>query len=104
MSERLSGWRLSAGDEHTIMDGRSARLASIPCGGMSGRTFSEAAEIAAFIANAPARITQLEADKALMARALRIVRDDLGDSGPPMTLGDLYHTIDEALTRIGGGA
>lgn len=46
-------WRLNAGDEHTVMDERNQRLVSVPCGGMTGRTLAEAAEIARLIAAAP---------------------------------------------------
>ena len=49
MTDHLTGWRLSAGDEHTIFDGRNYKLAVIPCGGMAGRTFKEATECAARI-------------------------------------------------------
>ena len=49
MTDHLTGWRLSAGDEHTIFDGRNYKLAVIPCGGMAGRTFKEATECAAHI-------------------------------------------------------
>ena len=49
MTDHLTGWRLSAGDEHTIFDGRNYKLAVIPCGGMAGRTFKESTECAAHI-------------------------------------------------------
>ena len=52
-AQHLTGWRLSAGDEHTVFDGRSERLVSVPCGGMSGRTFAEAADCTRLIAAAP---------------------------------------------------
>lgn len=55
MSTDLIGkrWRLNAGDEHTVMDERDQRLVSVPSGGMSGRTFSEASKIAGLIVAAP---------------------------------------------------
>lgn len=51
--EHLIGWRLSAGDEHVVLDGSNRRLVSVPCGGMSGRTFAEAADCARLIARGP---------------------------------------------------
>lgn len=54
MSAHLKGWRLSACDEHTVMDGvNNQRLVSVPYGGVTGRTFTEAAEAARLIATAP---------------------------------------------------
>ena len=53
MSGHLTGWRLSAGDEHTVFDGQQRKIATIACGGMSGRTFAESAEVARLIASAP---------------------------------------------------
>jgi len=53
MSAHLQGWRLSAGDEHTVFDGSQRKIASVACGGMSGRTFAEAADVARLIAAAP---------------------------------------------------
>lgn len=53
MGEHLKGWRLSAGDEHTVFDGQQRKIATIACGGMSGRTFAESADVARMIAVAP---------------------------------------------------
>lgn len=53
MSAHLTGWRLSAGDEHTVFDGSQRKIATIACGGMSGRTFTESADVARLIAAAP---------------------------------------------------
>lgn len=53
MGAHLTGWRLSAGDEHTVFDGQQSKIATIACGGMSGRTFAESAEVARLIAAAP---------------------------------------------------
>lgn len=49
----LIGWRLSAGDEHRVFDATGNRIADVPCGGLSGRTFDEAADAARLIAAAP---------------------------------------------------
>ena len=53
-------WRLNAGDECTVMDELNQRLVSIPCGGLTGRTRSEAESIARLIASAPKLLAQLE--------------------------------------------
>ena len=56
----LTDWRLSAGDEHTVFDGRQNRLAQVPCGGMSGRTFDEGVAAARLIAAAPELLEVLQ--------------------------------------------
>ncbi|WP_230280229.1 hypothetical protein [Croceicoccus sp. Ery15] len=61
MSGHLTGWRVSAGDEHSVFDGRGAKLASVPCGGLSGRTFDQGADAARLIAAAPCLLEALEA-------------------------------------------
>ena len=60
MSEHLKGWRLSAGDEHTVFDGQQRKIAMIACGGMSGRTFAEAADTARLISAAPDMLEVLQ--------------------------------------------
>jgi hypothetical protein len=60
MNGHLTGWRLSAGDEHLVFDGNNNRLAGINCGGMSGRTFREGADCARLIAAAPDLLAALE--------------------------------------------
>lgn len=60
MSGYLEGWRLSAGDEQTVFDGDARRVAQIACGGMSGRTFAESADVARLIAAAPELLATLE--------------------------------------------
>lgn len=57
---KFKPWRLNAGDEHTVMDERGQKLVSVPCGGMSGRTVKEGAEVAALIAMAPELRAHLE--------------------------------------------
>ena len=57
----LTGWRLSAGDEHLVFDGRSRRLACVPVGGVTGRTFKEGADCARLIAAAPELVEALRA-------------------------------------------
>lgn len=46
-------WRLSAGDETRVMDGKSNPICDVKCGGMSGRTVVEGERIARMIAAAP---------------------------------------------------
>lgn len=60
MSAHLEGWRVSAGDDHLVFDANQRKLASIPVGGMAGRTFREGAEQARLIAAAPDLLAALE--------------------------------------------
>lgn len=54
-------WRLNAGDETRVMDGRNNPVCDVKCGGMSGRTVAEGEKIARLIAAAPALLEALEA-------------------------------------------
>lgn len=58
-TEQAHTWRLNVGDEHTVMDHQQRRLVSVACGGMTGRTFAEAADCARLIAAAPALLAAL---------------------------------------------
>lgn len=58
--EHLKGWRLSSGDPHMIMDGRSERIATVQCGGITGRSFDQATDIAALMAAAPELLEVLQ--------------------------------------------
>lgn len=53
MSAALTGWRVSAGDEHTVFDGNNCKIFSVQCGGTTGRSWDEATEIARLIEAAP---------------------------------------------------
>lgn len=51
--DHLTGWRLSAGDGHVVYDARNVVIANVQCGGMTGRTFDEASDVARLIEAAP---------------------------------------------------
>lgn len=57
----LTGWRVSAGNEQLVFDATGNRVAEVPCGGMSGRTFKQAADCARLIAAAPELLEALKA-------------------------------------------
>ena len=69
MGAHLTGWRLSAGDEHTVFDGQQSKIATIACGGMSGRTFAESAEVARLIAASPELLEALQGVMDILGRA-----------------------------------
>ncbi len=56
----LTGWRVSAGNEQRVFDATGNRIVDVPCGGMSGRTSDEAADVARLIAAAPDMLATLE--------------------------------------------
>lgn len=58
--QHLTGWRLSAGNEHRVYDANGNRICDVPCGGMTGRTFDEAADVARLIASAPDMLKALD--------------------------------------------
>ena len=60
MKPHLTGWHLSAGDEHEVRDHRRQRIVNVQCGGMTGRRFDEATDIARLIVAAPELVAQLE--------------------------------------------
>ncbi len=49
----LTGWSLSAGDEHCVYDANHSVIVNVQCGGMTGRRYDEATDIARLIVNAP---------------------------------------------------
>ena len=87
----LTGWRLSAGDEHLVFDGRSRRLVSVPVGGMTGRTFKEGADCARLIAAAPE-----------LVEALREIADCMEEDG--WTWAPQYAAARALLAKIEGDA
>lgn len=60
MALHLTGWRVSAGDELTVFDGNSCKIVAVSAGGMAGRTFKEAEEVARLIAAAPELLEALD--------------------------------------------
>lgn len=60
MSGHLKGWRVSAGDEHTVFDANGLTIARSSCGGLTQRTYDEATEVARLIAAAPELLEALE--------------------------------------------
>jgi hypothetical protein len=59
LQAHLTGWYLSAGDEHRVFDANHSRIVDVPCGGMTGRTFAEATDVARLIVNSPKLMTAL---------------------------------------------
>lgn len=68
MSAHLTGWRLSAGDEHHVFDGNNETLVRVACAGLTRRKFDQAADCARLIAAAP---DLLAAGEALLEAAER---------------------------------
>lgn len=60
MSDYLTNWSLSAGNEHEVRDGRNVKIVNVDCGGMTGRKYDEATKIAALVRAAPALLEALE--------------------------------------------
>jgi hypothetical protein len=56
----LTGWSLSAGDEHCVYDANHSVIVNVQCGGMTGRRYDEATDIARLIVSAPKLLSQLE--------------------------------------------
>ena len=81
MSAHLTGSRLSAGDEHTVFDGQQRKIATIACGGMSGRTFAESAEVARLIASAPELLSIVQRFVALPGGAWHPERHAADEAG-----------------------
>ena len=93
-AQHLTGWRLSAGDEHTVFDGRSERLVSVPCGGMSGRTFAEAADCTRLIAAAPELLAALEA----------LARHDFDDRHDMVIYNEVCRRARAAIAKVRGAS
>ena len=112
-AQHLTGWRLSAGDEHTVFDGRSERLVSVPCGGMSGRTFAEAADCTRLIAAAPELLAALEDARATIVIMRGNVLTEIGKcadpsesrwAGVPDELEKRIKKIDAAIAKVRGAS
>lgn len=91
MSDAVTGWRVSAGDDLTVFDGRNCKIVSVESGGLSGRRYNEAAQVAALIAAAPKLLAALE--------DLAQVADDQLDGEFPELMGDVYRAI--AAAKVG---
>lgn len=62
----LTGWFLSAGDEHVVFDAKHCQIVNVQCGGMTGRKYDEATDIARLIAESPNLLAQLKFAVALL--------------------------------------
>ena len=62
----LTGWRLSANDEHVVFDERRGLIANVQFGGGTGRNYNQATDIARLIAAAPELLAHLEFAVALL--------------------------------------
>ena len=60
MSDYLTNWSLSAGNEREVRDGRNVKIVNVDCGGMTGRKYDEATKIASLVRAAPALLEALE--------------------------------------------
>ena len=62
----LTGWRLSANDEHVVFDARHCQIVNVQCGGMTGRNYEQATDIARLILEAPNLLAHLKFAVALL--------------------------------------
>lgn len=91
MSDAVTGWHVSAGDDLTVFDGRNCKIVSVESGGLSGRRYNEAAQVASLISAAPDLLD------AVMILA-DIVDDQLGGEFPEI-MADAKKAIAKATER-----
>lgn len=92
----LTGWRLSANDEHVVFDERRGLIVNVQFGGGTGRNYNQATDIARLIAAAP---EMLEALKALLSEL-----EHKGSDGwmTGNVHGDDYDRARAAITKADG--
>lgn len=88
----LTGWSLSAGDEHCVYDANHSVIVNVQCGGMTGRRYDEATDIARLIVTAPKL-------RAVAADICAILDAQCAHDGERLVYDD-YHTIGEEVARL----
>ena len=106
----MKGWHLSAGDEHVVFDARNEHIVNVQCGGMTGRKYGEASDIARLIAAAPALLEALEKANTLLTKAVadivvyRIIAGKRSSKSATAEYVEAINAFDAALSTATGEA